>query len=157
MKLLLTCLLGSSLFLFSACKPQDQKLITKVQGEINTRQGELGHYASVGASLEKFQRELETTFPSQENAPADSLKIKANAMVNKEKSALAEYKEGLTDLTNRLAEYQAGKAKKDALELEYVVANTSLGNMKQTFAILERQDLLMRTELDQRLRKPAAR
>lgn len=154
LKFLLTGLLGS-LLLLSACKQQDQKLISKVEAEINTRLSELGHYESVGASLEKFQQELDASFPSLENAPLDSLKLKANAMVTKERSALTEYKAGINDLANRLAEYRAGTVEKEALELEYTMANTSLGKMKKTFSILENQDLYMREEYALRLKTRA--
>lgn len=156
LKLFLPCLLGS-LFLLAACKQQDQKLVGKVEAEIATRQSELGHYESVGASLEKLQRELEASFPSLEDAPADSLKMKANAMVTKEKSALAEYKDGLVSLTKRLADYRAGMVDQKALELEYAVASKSLGNMKKTFTTLENQDLYLREEYAQRLKKQEGR
>ncbi len=157
LKSFLCCLLSGSLFLLPACKQQDQKLIGKVEAEITARQSDLGHYESVGASLEKLQRELEVSIPSLENAPADSLKIKANIMVNKEKSALAEYKDGLLNLTKRLAEYRAGTVDQKALELEYAVASKSLGNMKKTFTTLENQDLYLREEMAQRLKKQEGR
>lgn len=151
MKLCFNCLFGSCLFFITACNPQDQKLITKVETELATRQSELGHYETVGASLEQLQHDLEAAFPEKENAPVDSLKLTANAMVNKERSALNEYKDGLTSLQKRFDAYKAGNAKKEELELEYVVTNTSLGNMRKTFDILESQALSMREQLKQRM------
>ncbi len=157
MKLLFTCLLGSSLLVFTACKQQDQKLITKVEAEIQKRQADLPRYEAVGLSLEKFRAELEATFPSRDDAPVDSLKLTANAMVTKEKAALEAYREGITNLTNRLAEYRAGTAKKEALDLEYVVTSESLGNMQKTFGILENQDIRLREEFNQRVKKQAGK
>jgi len=150
MKLFVISLFGGALLLFTACKRQDQKLISQVEAEIQTRQNDLAHFESVGKSLEDFQAELEAAFPELENQPVDSLKLRANAMVNKERSALEAYKEGITNLGARLAEYQAGTAKKEALDLEYEVTNTSLGKMGKTFAILEDQERSMRQALAER-------
>lgn len=156
-KLFLPWLLGCSLLLVMACQQQDQKLIGKVEAEITTRQAELGRYEAIGMRLESFQRDLEASFPSLDTAPIDSLKIKANAMVNKERSALAEYKDGIVSLTKRLADYRAGTADKKALDLEYAVVNTSLGNMEKTFQTLEKQDLSMREAYAQRLQRETAK
>ncbi len=149
LKFFLPCLL-----LIAACKQQDQQLITKIETEIQTRQSELDKYQTIGANLEKFKQELDAALPNQAGAPADSLKIKANTIVNREKAAIDAYKENITGLTNRLAEYRLGTATKEDLELEYKTVQASLGQMGATFATLEEEYKQCQEALSARQKQP---
>ncbi len=153
LKFSLPFLFGSSLLLLVACQnvpSQDQKLIAKVEAEIQHWQNDLGHYEAIGTQLENFQKEVDAAIPSLPGTPADSLKIQANAMVTKKRAAIATYKESITTLTNRLAEYRVGTATKEALEIEIKAIRASLGNMAGTFGILETEQERRRQQFSAR-------
>jgi|GEM_PF-4010035 len=149
LKFFLSCLLGSCL-LVTACNQQDQKLISKVEGDTQRWQSELGQYESIGAKVEQLRRDVEAASPNQATAPADPLKIATNAMVNREKAAISAYKEYVASLTTSLAAYKAGTTTKEDLELQHKAIRISLGNMGKTFDAVE-------TEYQQRLAELAAR
>lgn len=156
MKFSFSFLLGAGLLLLAACKQQDSKLVAKVEAEIQRWQSELGQYENIGASLEKFQQEVDAAIPSQAGLPADSLKMNANTMVTKERAAIATYKQGITTLTNRLAEYQAGTVEKEALQIEVKAVKSSLLQMDATFKALQEQQRQLQTALSARRPKQPA-
>ena len=136
MKFILLGLLSSGLLFMLACKQmesKDQKLISKVEAEIKGYQSQLVGYETTTNTFDVFQKEVDSAIPSQEGAPADSLKTGANTLLTRARAALVAYRQGITSLTTRLTEYQAGTATKEALELESKTVQVSLKNMNQAF------------------------
>ncbi len=160
MKFLLLGLLSSGLLWTVACKklqPQDQKLINRIETEIQTWQAGLGQYEAIATTLENFQNDVDKAIPSQPGTPADSLKISTNTMTTKAKAAIVTYKESVTTLTNRLAEYKAGTATKEALQMESKAVTSSLSNMSKAFSTLQAEQVRRQEEFSARQKHPASR
>ncbi len=120
-----------TLFLFS-CGSVDQEMVKNMQNDLTTYEGYAASLEEAGKSVTTLASALATVPESIKKAPTpefNELSIRTTGMSDKYTATQAEYNDMLNRLKTIIADYSAGKIKKEDAQKEYETIKASLDHL----------------------------